>query len=324
MNLVRVQYPAEQVQLDPDRGQVLYFLAGWLLSSALSHVKRHKAVGITFCPFVNSHKHAGAADFVRAHPELAGLESEVHRRNVPFRGLSLLFADAAFYNFVLTLETGYYDALKKPVLLATYLGDLPTKILEIVSSAKAVKEAFRLCVVSVVTGVGRGLSGYDELFNFFMMKWHNMRMADFTRSLSRLQIILKKEKKDNRALRDRLRPADKGALRNRVRNSMNRSSGSRTVPAPTSPQRAKRAEIADKIGSWEFGKLQKKDLVEHIVSCGGVATVKENRLTLRSMLKAIAPGIGDDVHEAFLGEAKEGEVLGIALQAYMSAKQSQN
>lgn len=55
-NNVNVTYPDIQVELGDDQGQVLYFLAGSLLSSALTRAKRDSRLGTTFCPFVDRHK----------------------------------------------------------------------------------------------------------------------------------------------------------------------------------------------------------------------------------------------------------------------------
>ncbi|CAM9957469.1 unnamed protein product [Hapterophycus canaliculatus] len=186
-NLVDVTYPTTHLVLSKDQGQILFFLAGWLLSSALTRVSRDRRLGPVFCPFVDGHKHESAAEFKKAHPELSGLEEEVANR----MGLSLIFADAAFYEFVLALESGYYHSLKNPALLAMYSGDLPKTILEVVSSSVTVRVKFQRCVDSVEVrgGHGQALSNsrrFIGLFHFFMSKWHNMRMSDFAKRLTKV------------------------------------------------------------------------------------------------------------------------------------------
>lgn len=319
VNILRVEYPTTRYDLDQDRREVVYFLSGWLLSSALSHVTRHKRDGAAFTSFVNSHKYDDAAQFVQAHPRLKGLEREVDRRNVKWRGLSLIFADASFYEFAYTLEDGYLHALKKPALFATYHGDLPAKILEVVSSAAPVKKAFRLCVDYIREEAGRAVVNvsYDLLFDFFVLKWHNMRMADYAKKLSNAQRVVKQRKKDKGGQKG----GDKGALRDRLKSMVTKKAGVRTEPRePTSPERRKRVELADAIGSRQFNGLTKEQLSSHITACGGVVTGRERQYDLRSMLRAIAPGIGEDVDPAFLGESKEGEATQIALRAFLRAQ----
>lgn len=40
---------------------------------------------------------------------------------VEWRSLSAIFVDEVFYELVLTLESGYFHALKNPALLAAYM-----------------------------------------------------------------------------------------------------------------------------------------------------------------------------------------------------------
>ncbi|CAB1105110.1 unnamed protein product [Ectocarpus sp. CCAP 1310/34] len=318
VNILRVEYPTTRYDLAQDRREVVYFLSGWLLSSALSHVTRHKRDCPAFTSFVNSHQYEDAAQFVKVHPGLKGLEREVDRRNVKWRGLSLIFADASFFEFVYTLEDGYLHALKQPALFATYQGDLPAKILEVVSSATPVKMAFRRCVDSIRKEAGKGvvMRSYGVLFDFFLLKWHNMRMADYVKKLSNAQKVVK-QRKDKSAEKG----GDKGALRERLKSMVNKKTGVRTeTRKPTTPERQKRVDLADSIGSRDFMRLTKGELGSRIKACGGVVSGRERQYGLRSMLRAIAPGVGEDVDPACRGESKQGEVTQIALQAFLWAQ----
>ncbi|CAB1107374.1 unnamed protein product [Ectocarpus sp. CCAP 1310/34] len=171
------------------------------------------------------HQYEDAAQFVKVHPGLKGLEREVDRRNVKWRGLSLIVADASFFEFVYTLEDGYLHALKQPALFATYQGDLPAKILEVVSSATPVKMAFRRCVDSIRKEAGKGIvmRSYGVLFDLNILKWHNMLMADYAKKLSNAQKVVK-QRKDKSAEKG----GDKGALRERLKSMVNKKTGVRT------------------------------------------------------------------------------------------------
>ena len=178
---VKFTYPSLVLEPDMDRRQVLYYIAGWLLSSGLTRVTRDGRLSSSFLPFVNSHKYSTAEAFREAHPEAGGLEFEVVDRNVQWNGKGLIFASKTFFDFVYTLESGYRHALMKPALLATYLGDLPAEIFRVVSSASPVIDAWAHCVQLVreapsaveggLTGRGRVVDGeaakrFDKLFHF--------------------------------------------------------------------------------------------------------------------------------------------------------------
>lgn len=64
-------------------------------------------------------------------------------------------------------------------------GDLSKEILNAVSSSLTVRLKFQECVDSVeVDSKGRGgdtANGFNQLFDFFTMKWHKMRTADFAK-----------------------------------------------------------------------------------------------------------------------------------------------
>ncbi|CAM9341821.1 unnamed protein product [Ectocarpus sp. 12 AP-2014] len=149
----RVTYPNLVIDLDADRRQVVFYIAGWMLSSALTRVNRDHRLRSSVMPFVNIHKYATAEAFVEAHPSYKGLEFEVADRNVCWHGKGLFFPSAPFFEFVYTLERGYHHALKNPLLLATFLGNLPTEIFNVLSSAAAVKDAWANCV-RIVGGGG--------------------------------------------------------------------------------------------------------------------------------------------------------------------------
>ena len=57
INCCDVTYPSTQLSLAKDRAQLLYFLSGWLLSSALTRVNREHTLRPIFCLFVNRHKY---------------------------------------------------------------------------------------------------------------------------------------------------------------------------------------------------------------------------------------------------------------------------
>lgn len=154
---------------------------------------------------MNSHKYDTAKAFVHAHPSHQGLEFEVADRNVSWHGKGLLFASVLFFEFVYTLERGYHDALKNPLLLATLLG---SEIFRVVSSATAVKEAWASCVQVVQGGsvVPEEAGGkFDELFNFMLLKWHRCRIGEFTKCLSKVSKSQKEAKSGSAAKRDQLK-----------------------------------------------------------------------------------------------------------------------
>ncbi|CAM9260765.1 unnamed protein product [Hapterophycus canaliculatus] len=179
-----------------------------------------------------------------------------------------------------------------------YFGDLPKKILEVVSSSVTVRVKFQRCVDSVeVRGEdGQALSNsrrFIGLFHFFMSKWHNMRMSDFAKRLTKVQTIIKEDKKARGALRDQLNTSSNQALRDKVGPGKTKRA-TKTPPSPTIRQMERRVELAGMIGSHTFSKLRAKDLKEYIKECGGVFQSKSNVRELRSILKGIAPGIGVD------------------------------
>ncbi|CAB1113347.1 unnamed protein product [Ectocarpus sp. CCAP 1310/34] len=120
-HLVKVAYPAEDVDLDVHQRRLVYNIAGWLLSSALSRVSRQRSLGSAFLPFFNSHKVASAEEFREAYPHFSGLEFVVEERNNPWEGKGLIFASADFFLFVRALESGYRSSLLNPALLAAPL-----------------------------------------------------------------------------------------------------------------------------------------------------------------------------------------------------------
>lgn len=218
-NCCQVTYPSTQLTLAQDQAQILYFLTGWLLSSALTRVHRGRTLRPISCSFVNRHSYRDAEQFVRTHLELRGLEAEVSSWDVVWRGARLAYPDAAFYEFVLALESGYAHSLANPALFAMYPGDLPKAILEVVSSSMTVRCKFQQCVDSVDVEMRgndaqlQSVAGvFSELFHFFMSKWRNMHMADIAKRLSKVQAIVKRDK-DTRAMRDRLIDSDQQALR---------------------------------------------------------------------------------------------------------------
>ena len=146
---MKVSYPTHNVSLDVHQRRIVYHLAGWMLSRALSRVHRQKSLGPQFLPFVYSHKFASAAAFRKANPDFAGMEFVVEERNVEWQGKGLIFPSLNFYRFVRALEVGYRSVMLNPLLLATFLGDLPSEVLRVVSEAEPVRAAWARCVCMV-------------------------------------------------------------------------------------------------------------------------------------------------------------------------------
>lgn len=89
VNQVGSVYPKRQFALHRIRENILYYIAGWLLSRALSPMMRHKALVELCKSFVNSHAYHSQGDFLAAAPEgMNGIEQETVRRNFEWQGNS--------------------------------------------------------------------------------------------------------------------------------------------------------------------------------------------------------------------------------------------
>lgn len=300
----RVVYPTQVYILDMDRQQVVFYIAGWMLSQALTRVKRDGRLGPSFIPFVNVHKYDTQAAFLLAHPSLEGLELEVADRNVCWQGKGLFYAFATFFEFVYALERGYRHALKNPVLLATFLGDLPTEIFNVVSSAPAVKEAWANCVQIVRGGgvVEEDAAGkFDGLFTFMVMKWHRCRIGDYTKRMSKVSKSQKDAKAGSAAKRDELKIVSrKGGSKSGVTHVGNKA---------LSEKEKSVALAVSNVGSRAFSYFSAPDLKGYIKQCGGADLIPKQmkakskrsveeeegvREELREILRKLCPGVGED------------------------------
>ena len=296
-HLIKVTYPTRPVDLDVHQERLVFNIGGWLLSSALSRVKRQPSLGPDFLPFVNTHKHDSAAEFRRLYPELRDLELVVEERNIQFEGKGLIFPSRIFYLFVRTLEVGYKAVMLNPALLATFLGDLPAEIKRVVSTAVPVKEAWARCVAEVIdpTLGSAGGKGHkkqcNELFNLVVTKFHNCRIFAWTKELTTMKKTLKKRRAEM-ALRDKLKAGvgDSGVRR-----------APKTKPsAPkvyTQKQRDWQAQLNKFCGPESWEKMTIKDLRGWIKDCGGTPRTGLSKHELRQMLRSFAPraGLADDM-----------------------------
>lgn len=295
VSCIKVVYPTEEVVLDQHQLRIVYNLAGWLLSSALSRVKREPRLGTKFLPFVNSHKYDSAEAFRMAHPGESGLEAVVEERNVQWEGKGLLFPSAEMFRFALSLEVGYRAVMLNPSLLATYLGDLPQETMRVVSTAEPVKVAWTRCVQLVrdplhaEVGVEGGVDSCDELFDFLLSKWHNCRIFAYTRNLTKARKALK-DQKAVMALRDVLKA---GAARPKDK-AQTKKSAAAPPTVPTEAQRERARLLAERIGSDTWRSLRVGDLKEYIKECGGRFPSSCKKADLQIILRTLAPGIGMD------------------------------
>lgn len=302
-NFVKVTYPDSVSDLDVQQKKILYHLAGWMLSSALSRVRRDGRLGPAFLPFVNRHKYSGVEEFRKAHvaDEFSGIEEVVEERNVDGGGTSLIFSSATFFRFVLAVEAGYRSSMESPVLLATYHGDLGKEIHRVVSTDNRVRLAWSRCAQVVSEGSQGGDSQHSSteqcwtLFEFVMSKWHNCRMHEYTRGLTSFRKELKRTTKatairDDMALRAQLkaigrRPGEKGRPAKKAKQHL---------PNKTKEQLDRAAVLAERVGSSAWESLSIRHLREYIAECGVKPPSSLKKCDLQSLLRTLAPGIGMD------------------------------
>lgn len=283
-NCVSVTYPDRDLQLDKGRAPVLYFMAGWLLSMALSRVQRERRLGPIFCPFVNAHKHASAHEFRAKEIDARhrGLEVEVERRNEVWQGKSLIFPDGSFFDFVLTLETGYHNAFRNPVLLAAFLGDFPLKVREVVCQAAPVVAAWKRCVSHVGARDRYQAGAFDALFDFFISKWHNMRVGEYTKRLTKISRTMRAEKSAAQALRPSLKAKSAG----------DKPQASEQQAGRTQEQEEEANRLRVEIDDATFRRLTRNELIKHIKAVGGRGYSGRNKTDLQGMLRTLVVGIG--------------------------------
>lgn len=138
---------------------------------------------------------------VQTEPELAPFVGEVGFRNDPANGQGLLFVRKAFFDFVLTIESGYFHSLKKTdTMLGTYMGDLPNEIFNVVRNSDVVKAAWE----KMLSPNNSASPSVREVFDFLLTKWHNCRMGDHVRRVTETTKLCK-EKASNLALRTTLK-----------------------------------------------------------------------------------------------------------------------
>ncbi|CAN0378845.1 unnamed protein product, partial [Pylaiella littoralis] len=92
--------------------EVLYYVAGWLLSRVWSHSRRHNMTDQEW-DFIVQHNHSpSSAGAIERDPILNAMVGEVDARNDPVDGAGLLFPTLAWYEFVFHAENGIYHFLR--------------------------------------------------------------------------------------------------------------------------------------------------------------------------------------------------------------------
>lgn len=295
-HLLEVAYPAH-VNLDIDQRRLVYYMGGWLLSIAISHVDRQRFLARAFLPFINSHKVGSAADFREAYPHFSGLEFVAEEGNIPWEAKGIIFPSAEFYLFVRALEVGYRSAMVNPALVATYLGDLPSDVRSVMSTAGPVKAAWARCVGLVKDprlgpAGGKGCTKQcDELFDFVVHKWDKYRMLAETSELAGLEKLLK-DRKEEKARRDKLKAGVGGPG-----STTKQAKTPRPAKVYTAEQRQRQSEL-NQISRDAWRRLTVDQLKELALECG--ATLHPNfsthKILLQRMLRSFAPraGMHDD------------------------------
>lgn len=183
-NMVSLRYPTTKTQVTQARAKVLYFIAGWLLSRVWKHIRKRRLQGTEWMDVVDSNKHADGKSAVQKELILRELVGEVERRNDAVNGAGLLFVTVDFFEFVYSLEVGYFHILSRPQHLGAYLGDLPGEMLRVVGGAPEVQDVWRRCCPE-----GADPAITHEVFMFILHKWHNCRMGDYTRRVSQVSSL---------------------------------------------------------------------------------------------------------------------------------------
>lgn len=106
-----VVYPSAQARMG-ERGKILYYIAGWTLSKTLTHVKRYRTFGETWCPLVDMH-HCRSPERGPSFDEtLCDLVGGVQRGSETENGSHLPFVTRTCHAFVQALDRGYGNAMR--------------------------------------------------------------------------------------------------------------------------------------------------------------------------------------------------------------------
>ncbi|CAM9461927.1 unnamed protein product [Scytosiphon promiscuus] len=196
--MITLAYPTKVHQISKPRGSVLYYISGYVLSKVWTHKRRRNLSNPEWDDVVTSNHSKCSAAAIERNPELVHMVGVVDQRNDPVNGAGLLYPTLEWFEFVFALENGYYHILSQPVFLGAFLGDLPTEILRVVSGSAVVKERWAKCCP-----IGGDSKVLDEVFKFVVGKFHNVRMGDFSKSLSANSSL--RQSKGELALRQQLK-----------------------------------------------------------------------------------------------------------------------
>lgn len=177
-NYIHLQYPSTTYQISVPRGQILYYIAGYVASRAWTHQRRHK-LSPDWERVVLHNTFRSSAEAIARQPMLRDFVAVVDQKNDLRLGPGLLYPTLEWVEFMFALERGYFHFLKDPMYLGAFLGDLPAEILRVVSEAEYVKEKWRQCCPPDIDP-----SALSEMFPFCVGKFHNVRMGDYVRSAS--------------------------------------------------------------------------------------------------------------------------------------------
>lgn len=311
-NTVALEYPDKEVELAPTKRRVLYFISGWILSRILTRVKRHSFMSAKWLDVVNTNVFHSSERAVEFEPELSDLVGEVDSRNDTVNGRGLLYPRMRFFDFVLTLESGYFHILKSPAALGAYLGDLPNEINKVVRESLPVQKAWEKCCPPTLEPSAE-TAVLSDIFDFIMTKWHNVRMGDYTRRLSEVSSTVSAAKADNTALRTTLKVVSRNS---KGSGAGSRSSGERGrgVPSEIAPESVSESapesvssarqtgdNVSDAHKNYrglvsgmtevQFQNMTKDELIYHARLAGGKFNARMTKSCLIWELRCIAPFI---------------------------------
>jgi len=177
-NAIKLSYPSTQYFISQPRGQVLYYICGWMASRAWTH-QRRRNLSPDWCRIVE-HNTDQSSEMARARNPMVGQFVEaVDRKNDLRNGPGLLYPMMQWVEFVFALETGYFHFLKDPMYLEAFLWDFPAEIFKVVSEEEYVKDMWQKCCPP---GVDQTV--FWECFIFVVEKFHNFRMGEYAKSLT--------------------------------------------------------------------------------------------------------------------------------------------
>jgi len=167
-NSVPLAYPKSRIHLiSRERSGVLYYVGGWILSRMWAIFRRR---GLPSCWMQvvdknHSKSKEAAVEKVRRVEPMTWL---VCQRNDAKHGAGLLFPTLEWFEFLFAVENGYFHFLSQPMLLGSFVGDLPAEILKVVSEEKLVQGKWARCA----EGCG-SKEELEEMFHFVIEKFHH-------------------------------------------------------------------------------------------------------------------------------------------------------